>query len=79
MKNQDDIQWCPEPEEHDYPAAESYLLLFYENNFVSMLIDKLRKERITHFKAKKAMNEFMAFFLLFYEPASIDIFFRSNN
>ncbi|MBI3793219.1 MAG: hypothetical protein HY280_00640 [Nitrospinae bacterium] len=27
MGNKYDIKWLPEPEEKDYPAAESYLLL----------------------------------------------------
>jgi hypothetical protein len=52
MKNQTEIKWLSEPEDHDYPAAESYLLLIYENDFVSKLIHKLRIEKITKFKAK---------------------------
>jgi hypothetical protein len=52
MKDQIEIKWLPEPEEHDYPAAESYLLLTYDSDIVSKLVEKLRTEKVTMFKAK---------------------------
>jgi len=30
MAKTGDITWLKEPEEHDYPAAESYLCLLYD-------------------------------------------------
>jgi disulfide oxidoreductase YuzD len=39
-------------EEHDYPAAESYLLLLFEPKQVKTLVTRLRAAQITQFKAK---------------------------
>ena len=44
--------WLPEPEDHDYPAAESYLTLIEDEHNVNDVIAKLRAAPITHFKAK---------------------------
>ncbi len=52
MKNEDVIKWFEEPEEHDYPAAFSYLSLIYENAKAQELITKLREAKITFFKSK---------------------------
>lgn len=30
MSNKTEIKWLSEPEEHDYPAALSYLCLIYD-------------------------------------------------
>lgn len=46
------IKWLSEPEEQDYTAAESYLSLLYRSDFITNLINKLRNEKITQFKAK---------------------------
>jgi len=46
------INWLPEVEEHDYPAAESYLRIIYGEERVSELISKLRRAPIVQFKAK---------------------------
>lgn len=40
------------PEEHDYPAAESYLSLTVNPQKVSKIVARLRQAEITHFKAK---------------------------
>jgi hypothetical protein len=46
------ITWLSESETHDYPAAESYLsLLFNEEQVVKMIV-KLRRSPVVHFKAK---------------------------
>ncbi len=52
MSGQIEILWLPEPEEHDFPAAESYLSLIYDKETVNMLSKKLKKSRMSRFKAK---------------------------
>ena len=47
-----DIQWLKTVEEHDYPAAESYLLLLFEPKQVKTHVTRLRAAPITQFKAK---------------------------
>jgi hypothetical protein len=46
------VKWLQRPEEHDYPAAESYLALLFDDERVAKLIRQLRKARIRTFKAK---------------------------
>jgi hypothetical protein len=46
------IKWLDEPEEHDYPAAESYLKLFFDDKSVVSLLEKLKRSPMTSFKAK---------------------------
>jgi len=46
------IQWREEPEDHDYPAAESYLSLHYEEKVAATFVTKLRRAPISQFKAK---------------------------
>ncbi len=46
------IQWLSEPEDHDYPAAESYLSLLYDRKRVTRLIKQLKQAPISKFKAK---------------------------
>ena len=47
------IKWLSEPEEHNYPAAESYLKLIYDSFVVNKTIEKLKNggEKM-EFKAK---------------------------
>ena len=52
MSKDTKIRWRKEPEEHDYPAAESYLSLIYDKPTVKRLIGKLRSARVTGFKSK---------------------------
>lgn len=47
-----EIQWLPEPEEHDYPAALSYLRLIYDDAKAADLVQKLRAAPVGPFKAK---------------------------
>jgi hypothetical protein len=42
MGKQIEIKWLPEPEEKDYPAAESYLSLLFENKTVKDVVRKLK-------------------------------------
>lgn len=52
VKKKIEIKWLPELEEHDYPAARSYLSLLYEESVANTFVDKLRRVSITEFKAK---------------------------
>ena len=52
MSTNTEIKWLLEPEEKDYPAAESYLSLLYKSQQVEGIVPKLRKKTITKFKAK---------------------------
>jgi len=47
-----EIGWLPDVEEHDYPAAESYLRIIYSEDKVSAIVAKLRSATIVQFKAK---------------------------
>ena len=47
-----EIKWFPGVEEHDYPAAESYLQLLYSEDKVAVMISKFRSATIVQFKAK---------------------------
>jgi hypothetical protein len=44
--------WLADVEEHDYPAAQSYLNLIYPNSSVMKIIAKLKIAKIKSFKAK---------------------------
>lgn len=46
------ILWLAEPEDHDYPAAESYLTLIYLPETAEALVKKLRAAPVSGFKAK---------------------------
>ena len=46
------IKWLDYVEEHDYPAAYSYLNLIYPDKETADFIEKLRKAEIVQFKAK---------------------------
>lgn len=44
--------WLDLPEEHDYPAAASYLSLTLPPTQVARRVQSLRKAPVSHFKAK---------------------------
>ena len=50
--NKLDIKWLDQPEEHNYPAAESYLSLFLRKDEIVTLIHHLKYAEIVCFKAK---------------------------
>jgi disulfide oxidoreductase YuzD len=52
MEKQTEIKWLLEPEEKDYPAAESYLSLLYDNKTVKGITSKLKSIPVSRFKAK---------------------------
>ncbi|HUL57431.1 MAG TPA: hypothetical protein VLT60_10555 [Usitatibacter sp.] len=51
-KDQSGIQWLPAPEDHDYPAAESYLALTLPAEVAAAHVRELRKAPMVAFKAK---------------------------
>jgi|SRR6266853_2865584 len=46
------ILWLNEPEDHDYPAALSYLCLLFDEKTARERVAKLKKAGVTEFKAK---------------------------
>jgi disulfide oxidoreductase YuzD len=48
----EDIHWLDEPEEHDYPAAQSYLSLVFEPAAAAKYVQLLRRIPVAQFKAK---------------------------
>jgi hypothetical protein len=52
MAKKVNILWLGEPEEHNYPAAQSYLRLLYDELTADGLVAKLRNAAISNFKAK---------------------------
>jgi disulfide oxidoreductase YuzD len=50
--NLQEIKWFPDVEEHDYPAAESYLSLLYSKDQVAKMVASFRSAPIVQFKAK---------------------------
>jgi len=46
------LKWLDEPEEHDYPAAESYLKLLFDDKTVVSVLERLKRSPMTVFKAK---------------------------
>lgn len=52
MARKVEIKWLREPEDHDYPAAKSYLRLLYDERTAVGHVDKLKRTRMSKFKAK---------------------------
>lgn len=52
MGNKTEIKWLETPEEHNYPAAESFLNLIYDSQTVASLSQKLKQAPVSRFKAK---------------------------
>jgi len=46
------IKWLAGPDEHDYPAAQSYLSLIYDDKQVRRLLTALKAAAVRQFKAK---------------------------
>jgi hypothetical protein len=46
------IRWLPEPEAHNYPAADSYLRLLYPNKEAAELVRELERAPMSEFKSK---------------------------
>jgi hypothetical protein len=52
MRKKHEIKWLPVPEDHDYPAAKSYLSLLYRKRALAIILEKLKRAPVSHFKAK---------------------------
>ena len=46
------IRWRTEPEDNNYPAAESYLSLLYDEQTTGKLVKRLERAPLSEFKAK---------------------------
>ena len=46
------IRWLPEPQEHDYPAARSFLSLTFEPQAAGQLVEDLQRAGMSEFAAK---------------------------
>jgi len=49
---QSEIKWSNEPEEHDYPAALSYLSLLYDEQTATSHVSDMKRASVSQFKAK---------------------------
>ena len=52
MGDKSKIQWLTEPEDKDYPAAQSYLSLLHTETETIGLVKKLKDAKLVQFKAK---------------------------
>jgi len=52
MINTPVVKWLAQPEDHDYPAALSFLSLIYPDKAAQQFASDLKKAPITQFKAK---------------------------
>lgn len=50
------VAWKAEPDEHDYPAAASYLALLAPSERVDDIVDRLKATAISYFKAKDMLR-----------------------
>lgn len=50
--NMKEINWLSDVEEHDYPAAESYLTILFSEARVAEMMARFRHTTIVRFKAK---------------------------
>ena len=51
-----EVRWKDEPDEHDYPAAASYLALIEDPATVTLLVDALRSAPVERHKAKDILR-----------------------
>src|SRR6187200_1408404 len=52
MSKKIEIKWLSEPEDHDYPAALSYLSLLYNKRTATAHVNRLKRASMSKFKAK---------------------------
>ena len=52
MAKQVVIKWLENPDEHDYPAALSYLSLIFDARTAKAYVDQLQRAQKSEFKAK---------------------------
>jgi len=51
-----EIKWLPDVEEHDYPAAASFLGLIFNDEYVKFIINNLKTAPITEFHVKDVIR-----------------------
>ena len=51
-----EVAWKSEPENHDYPAAASYLSLIAPDDLVGQLVKRLKKASASRYKAKDILR-----------------------
>ncbi len=56
MAGKFEIKWLDRPEDHDYPAAGSYLSLLYPDKPARTLVAKLRRAKMVEFKSKDILR-----------------------
>jgi hypothetical protein len=52
----DKEHWKTKPDEHDYPAAANYLGLLATEAVTALIVERLKKAPILHFKAKDLLR-----------------------
>jgi hypothetical protein len=52
MNDKAKITWLAAPEDKDYPAANSYLSLLFDERTAAKYVDQLRKAPMSNFQAK---------------------------
>ncbi len=52
MSKKVEIKWSSEPEDHNYPAALSYLCLLYDEQTARTQVERLKRASLSEFKAK---------------------------
>src|SRR5215813_14809699 len=52
LTTQSPIQWYDEPEDHDYPAAKSYLSLLFDEKTAASYVERLKRASTSQFKSK---------------------------
>src|SRR5437763_178405 len=52
MAKDGEVKWLDEPEEHNYPAAESFLTLMFEPAVAAAYAKQLKRAPLSRFKAK---------------------------
>ena len=50
------VRWKAAPDEHDYPAAASYLSLVAADELITRIVDELRAAPTVHYKAKDILR-----------------------
>lgn len=52
VRSKGTVGWLATPENHDYPAAKSYLSLLFDESCADRFVKRLRNAKVTEFKAK---------------------------
>jgi len=55
-KEKGSVRWLDEPEDHNYPAAASYLGLLIDEPQAAALVERLRAAPMARFKAKDILR-----------------------